>query len=69
MTDSKPFYASVGIMGPALTLAAWGINRYVPGLAVTPAELTPVVDAAAVAISSALGIWGRWRATRTVRAR
>ena len=67
MNDSKPFYQSIGVMGPALTLAAWGINRFVPGLAITPAELTPLADGAAVVVTGLLGMYGRWRATRTIR--
>lgn len=66
MNDSKPFYASVGIMGPLAALTTWGLNQAFPGLGLVVTDISPIIDNAALIAGSLTGIWGRWRATRSI---
>jgi len=71
MKDTKPFYASLGVMGPLSGLAMVLINQFVFGgnEVITENEIKGVVDAIAVAWTGISGIWGRWRAKTQIGSR
>ena len=68
MNDTKSPFQSIGIMGPAVSMAAWLLNRWL-GIGVTGAELGQIVETAAPLVGMITGIYGRWRATKQISGR
>jgi hypothetical protein len=70
-SDSKPWYASMGIWGGIISAASilggfFGITVDAETQRVIASEAVALVTAAGTVIGSALAIWGRFRATKTI---
>ncbi|HEX3064047.1 MAG TPA: hypothetical protein VHQ39_01140 [Dongiaceae bacterium] len=67
MSETKPAFASIGVMGPAISLAVMALNSWVfKGNIVTDADVTTVINEIAGIVAAVTGIYGRWKATRQV---
>lgn len=66
MTQTKNPLQSWGIVAPLAMLIVFFANQRWPGLGITDAEASGVIDAIDVALGGALAIWGRWKATKQV---
>lgn len=73
MDQSKPAIQSIGIVGPAVSLVVLIANQIWPGLGLTPEMVGGVVenigqmiDLGAAVVAAVTGIYGRWKATRTI---
>ena len=66
MLDSKHPLQSIGIMGPAIGLVVFAVNQWKPGLGLTNADVSGLVDQIDLVISSVIAIYGRWSATKEV---
>lgn len=73
MEQTKPALRSIGVMGPAISLAVLLANQIWPGLGLTPElvggiveNLAQIIDLASGVAAALTGIYGRWKATRAI---
>jgi uncharacterized membrane protein len=71
MTESKPWYASMGVVGGAIAGASaifgfFGVTIDAETQRVIASEAVALVTAAGTVIGSALAIWGRIRAVKRI---
>lgn len=64
--ETKSPLKSLGIVGPLVALAVFGVNQFFPGLGLTEAEVSGLVDQVSLVAGALLGIYGRWRATKRI---
>lgn len=67
MEGTKNPLQSLGIMGPAVSLIVWLVNKWKPGLGLDEQMVGSVVDQAALLVGTILGIYGRWKATTEIK--
>ncbi len=67
MSSTKSPLASIGIMGPAISLAVMALNQFVfKGNVVNDGDVTTLVNEIAGIAAALSGIYGRWKATKQV---
>ena len=67
MNDTKSPLASIGIMGPLLGIAVMLLNTYFfKGSVITDADTTTIINEGSLLLGALMGIYGRWKATKTV---
>lgn len=66
MDDSKHPLKSLGIVGPLIAILVLLANHIKPGLGLTDADVSPLIDGLDGALGCLLGIIGRWRATKQI---
>lgn len=71
MLGTKPWYASKGIIGPIVTIAAlvagfFGIDIDTQTQAVVVDELVAAASAIVAVVGAIVGIWGRVTATKVI---
>lgn len=66
MNDTKSPLKSLGVMGPAISLIVWLINKWKPGLGIDEAMVSTVIDQGAILVGTLTGIWGRVRAAKAI---
>ena len=64
--ETKSPLKSLGILGPAVAILVFVANQFVPGLGLTEAEVSGVVDNVSLVVGALLGIYGRWRASKKI---
>ena len=74
MDQTKPAITSIGVMGPAISLAVLMANQLYPGLGLTTElvggvvqNLGQIIDLASGTVAALTGIYGRWKATRQIQ--
>jgi uncharacterized membrane protein len=67
MTDTKPAYTSIGVMGPFIARVVMGLNQFVfKGSVITDSDATTIINELAGLFAAVTGIYGRWKATKIV---
>jgi len=66
MNETKSPLKSLGIVGPAVAILVFVANQFFPGLGLTEAEVSSVVDNVVLVAGAVLGIYGRWKATKAI---
>lgn len=67
MKGTKPFYLSLGVMGPLIGLIVMALNTFLfKGSVLSEADVTELVNAVSAVIGMLAGIWGRWKASRQI---
>lgn len=64
--ETKSPLKSLGILGPAAAILVFIANQFIPGLGLTEAEVSTIVDQVSLLVGAVLGIYGRWRATKRI---
>jgi len=64
--ETKSPLKSLGILGPLAGLVIFAVNWKFPGLGLTEAEVSGLIDQVALIAGALLGIYGRWRATTRI---
>lgn len=68
MNGTKSPLASIGIMGPALTLLVYIVNKFVVKAdVITENDLTLLIDQGAIIVGTILAVYGRYRATKEIK--
>lgn len=67
MNDTKPAIASLGIMGPVVSLIVMAVNQFwLKGNYITDADVTTIINEVAGIVAAVTGIYGRWKATKAI---
>lgn len=67
MNGTKKFYASLGMMGPLVSLIVLGLNNFVfKGTVITEADVTELVNQVTVLSGMLSAMWGRYKATKQI---
>jgi len=70
MNESKPFFASLGVMGPAAGVIVFILNNFVfKSQVISEADVSELINQATIIWTAATGIIGRWKATKTIGGR
>lgn len=67
MKGTKPFYLSLGVMGPLTALIVMALNSFVfKAPVISEADVQEIVNQVAAIAGMLTGIWGRWKASRQI---
>ncbi len=66
MNGTKSPLMSLGMMGPLVSLIAFGLNKWKPGLGIDEATIGAAIDQGALLVGILTGMYGRWRATKAI---
>ena len=65
MNGEKPFYLSKGIIGSGAALIV-GLLMLL-SIEVPAEEITTIIESAVVVVGGAIGLYGRWKATKQIK--